>query len=115
MFGLLRIMLVAAILIALLFPFVEMMSTALKARGVLYKWPPLWFPATPEWSNHLQVWDRRAARLLLPQQLHHRRRGDAAQRRGRHSSGICAGPVTGQAPENAGEPAHIRPECRRAH
>ena len=33
-----------------------MVSTALKARNVLYNWPPLWFPAAPQWSNFRQVW-----------------------------------------------------------
>jgi multiple sugar transport system permease protein len=51
-----RIFMVGAILIALLFPFADMLSTALKARNVLYKWPPVWFPAEPAWSNFSQVW-----------------------------------------------------------
>ena len=49
-------LLLAAILVALLFPFVEMISTALKARKVLYTWPPTWFPAEPAWSNFSQIW-----------------------------------------------------------
>ena len=51
-----RFLLLSAILIALLFPFLEMASTALKARSVLYTWPPVWFPAEPAWSNFRQIW-----------------------------------------------------------
>jgi multiple sugar transport system permease protein len=53
---LVRFLLLFAILVALLFPFVEMISTALKARKVLYSWPPTWFPAEPAWSNFSQIW-----------------------------------------------------------
>jgi len=51
-----RALLVAVILVALMFPFFEMASTALKARSVLYAWPPVWFPAEPAWSNFRQIW-----------------------------------------------------------
>lgn len=51
-----RFVLLFAILIALLFPFVEMLSTALKARNVLYAWPPVWFPGEPAWTNFRQIW-----------------------------------------------------------
>jgi multiple sugar transport system permease protein len=51
-----RFLLVLAILLALLFPFIEMASTALKARKILYAWPPTWFPEQPAWSNFRQIW-----------------------------------------------------------
>jgi multiple sugar transport system permease protein len=51
-----RFGLLLAIMIALLFPFVDMASTALKARKMLYAWPPTWFPEDPEWSNFAQIW-----------------------------------------------------------
>lgn len=51
-----RFTLLGVILVALMFPFVEMISTALKARGVLYKWPPAWFPAEPAWQNFASIW-----------------------------------------------------------
>lgn len=53
---LIRFSLLAFIMVALLFPFVEMLSTALKARKVLYTWPPVWFPAEPHWSNFVSIW-----------------------------------------------------------
>lgn len=49
-------LLLAIIMVALLFPLIEMLSTALKARSVLYAWPPVWFPAEPAWENFLAIW-----------------------------------------------------------
>jgi multiple sugar transport system permease protein len=53
---LLRFALLLVLLLALLFPFVEMISTALKDRKVLYTWPPVWFPAAPQWQNFSAIW-----------------------------------------------------------
>ena len=53
---LIRFGFLALIFVALLFPFVEMLSTALKPRATLYTWPPVWFPAAPAWSNFLAIW-----------------------------------------------------------
>lgn len=44
------------ILAILLFPFVEMASTSLKSRQDLALYPPVWFPAAPDWRNYLDVW-----------------------------------------------------------
>lgn len=52
----LRFAVLGVILVALLFPFLEMLSTALKERKVLYTWPPVWFPAAPEWGNFSAIW-----------------------------------------------------------
>lgn len=43
-------------LIVLLFPFVEMLSTALKSRQEIAHYPPIWFPPSPNWSNFIDVW-----------------------------------------------------------
>jgi multiple sugar transport system permease protein len=61
-----RFALLAIIMAALLFPFLDMVSTALKARAVLYAYPPVWFPAEPAWSNFVRVWiDIPLARYFL--------------------------------------------------
>jgi multiple sugar transport system permease protein len=52
----LRFLILATILFALLFPLLEMVSTALKDRKVLYTWPPTWFPASPQWNNFSAIW-----------------------------------------------------------
>jgi multiple sugar transport system permease protein len=51
-----RFAILGVMLVALLFPFVEMVSTALKDRRVLYSWPPVWFPAEPAWNNFAAIW-----------------------------------------------------------
>jgi multiple sugar transport system permease protein len=51
-----RFLILAVILFALLFPFLEMVSTALKERKALYTWPPVWFPASPSWQNFASIW-----------------------------------------------------------
>jgi multiple sugar transport system permease protein len=51
-----RFLLLVVLLVALLFPFIEVVSTALKARKVLYTWPPVWFPAAPDWQNFAAIW-----------------------------------------------------------
>ncbi len=53
---LIRFGFLAFILVALLFPFVEMLSTALKPRITLYTWPPVWFPAAPRWQSFSAIW-----------------------------------------------------------
>ncbi len=52
----LRFLILATILFALLFPLLEMVSTALKDRKVLYTWPPTWCPASPQWNNFSAIW-----------------------------------------------------------
>jgi multiple sugar transport system permease protein len=44
------------VLVVLLFPFVEMISTSLKSRQDLVAYPPDWLPAAPVWRNYLDVW-----------------------------------------------------------
>ncbi|MDO8943908.1 MAG: carbohydrate ABC transporter permease, partial [Desulfobacterales bacterium] len=43
-------------LVVLLFPFVEMMSTALKSRQEIALYPPIWMPDAPDWHNFIDVW-----------------------------------------------------------
>ena len=51
-----RFAILVLLLGALLFPFLEMVSTALKDRKVLYTWPPVWFPAAPQWQSFSAIW-----------------------------------------------------------
>lgn len=44
------------LLVVLLFPFVEMISTALKSRQEYAAYPPVWLPAEPIWRNFVEVW-----------------------------------------------------------
>jgi multiple sugar transport system permease protein len=44
------------ILVAILFPFVEMISTALKSKPALSHFPPVWFPAEPVFWNFVELW-----------------------------------------------------------
>ncbi|HQZ11862.1 MAG TPA: carbohydrate ABC transporter permease [Devosia sp.] len=44
------------VLAVLLFPFVELISTALKTRQDLALFPPVWFPPNPAWANFIDVW-----------------------------------------------------------
>jgi multiple sugar transport system permease protein len=45
------------VLVVLLFPFVEMISTALKTRQDIAAYPPEWFPPAPAWNNFVDVWN----------------------------------------------------------
>ena len=51
-----RFTLLTLVMVLLLFPFVEMFSTALKARNTLYAYPPVWFPSPPAWANFVSIW-----------------------------------------------------------
>jgi multiple sugar transport system permease protein len=51
-----RFGILAAILAAMLFPFLVMFSTALTPTPDLYQFPPPWFPTHPRWTNFLDVW-----------------------------------------------------------
>ena len=44
------------IVIVILYPFVEMISTSLKSLPGLSHFPPVWFPAQPLWRNYIDVW-----------------------------------------------------------
>ena len=44
------------VLVVILFPFVEMLSTALKSKPALSTYPPVWFPAEPAFGNFLDLW-----------------------------------------------------------
>ena len=47
----------SSLLLALmLFPFFEMLSTALKDQQSLFVYPPPWFPTNPAWSNFVEIW-----------------------------------------------------------
>lgn len=44
------------ILAIILYPFAEMLSTALKSRQDLAIYPPVWLPEKPVWQNFIDVW-----------------------------------------------------------
>ena len=44
------------ILVVILYPFLEMISTALKSQPELSHYPPVWFPPKPLFSNFIDVW-----------------------------------------------------------
>lgn len=46
----------AVVLAVMLFPFLEMLSTALKATPNLFAYPPTWLPEQLRWSNFVEVW-----------------------------------------------------------
>ena len=50
------IFLLVALLILMLFPFLEMVSTALKSRIELLAFPPRWLPKSLQFMNFLSVW-----------------------------------------------------------
>ena len=43
--------------IVIMIPFFWMITTALKAQGNLYLYPPQWIPDPVQWSNFREVWD----------------------------------------------------------
>ena len=44
---------VLAGLVVVLFPIFWMLSMSLKSELEVFKMPPVWIPATPQWSNYL--------------------------------------------------------------
>ena len=50
------IFLLVVLLILMLFPFLEMISTALKSRTELLAFPPQWLPKSLQFMNFLSVW-----------------------------------------------------------
>src|SRR6185369_35988 len=44
------------VLVVILYPFVEMVSTALKSKPALSDYPPVWFPAEPVFRNFIDLW-----------------------------------------------------------
>lgn len=44
------------VLVVILFPFGEMISTALKSQPDLALYPPVWFPSIPQFGNFIEVW-----------------------------------------------------------
>jgi multiple sugar transport system permease protein len=45
-----------AILALMLFPYLEMIATSLKADEQVFVYPPPWFPPNPKWDNYLTIW-----------------------------------------------------------
>jgi len=43
------------IAVAMVVPFVWMISSSLKTPGQVFKFPPQWIPQDPKWSNYLEV------------------------------------------------------------
>lgn len=48
---------ITAIALIILLPFVWMFSTALKSNADIFEWPPKLFPKVPEWSNFKNAWN----------------------------------------------------------
>ena len=46
-----------ALALAIVFPFVWMLSTSLKPEGEVFSWPPRLLPWPPVWSNYRDVWE----------------------------------------------------------
>jgi multiple sugar transport system permease protein len=44
------------LLALMLFPFFEMLSTALKDQQSLFVYPSPWFPTNPAWGNFIEIW-----------------------------------------------------------
>lgn len=40
----------------MLFPFVEMLATALKTKPEVFEYPSRWLPSRPVWQNFIEVW-----------------------------------------------------------
>ncbi|MDL4839249.1 carbohydrate ABC transporter permease [Aquibacillus rhizosphaerae] len=39
------------------FPFLWMVSSALKTKEEIWQFPPTWWPENPQWSNFLEAWE----------------------------------------------------------
>lgn len=44
------------VLVVSIFPFAYMLSTALRPRGEIFRYPPTWLPETWAWGNFIDVW-----------------------------------------------------------
>ena len=49
-------LLLSPILIAILFPYAVMLSTALKPRAEIFVFDPTWWPSELRWSNFSDMW-----------------------------------------------------------
>jgi multiple sugar transport system permease protein len=49
-------LLIYALALTMLFPFVWMVSTSLKPEGEVFVWPPRLLPWPPHWSNYRDAW-----------------------------------------------------------
>ncbi len=49
------ILIITSILVGM--PFFWMVTTALKSRTEVYKFPPIWFPETLRWDNFVTAWE----------------------------------------------------------
>lgn len=45
-----------ALAFTMVFPFLWMLSTSLKAETEVFAWPPQWVPWPPQWSNYPAAW-----------------------------------------------------------
>ena len=58
-------------LVALLFPFFWMISSALKGSQEIFLLPPTLFPTTPRWENFVTIWkETQLARWFLNSAIH---------------------------------------------
>lgn len=54
-----------AVAAAFLSPLVWMISTSLKEPGAIYQYPPVLWPAEPDWQNYIRAWAQRPVGLYL--------------------------------------------------
>jgi multiple sugar transport system permease protein len=47
---------VIALALAVILPFIWMIVTSLKGQDEVFAYPPTWIPAQPQWQNYLEVW-----------------------------------------------------------
>ncbi len=48
--------LLGLVMLVMLFPFVEMLSTSLKSQTEYLQYPPVWFPENPVLENYVTIW-----------------------------------------------------------
>jgi multiple sugar transport system permease protein len=49
-------LLVTALALAVMVPFIWMVVTSLKGQTEVFAYPPKWIPEDPQWKNYLEVW-----------------------------------------------------------
>lgn len=47
---------VIALALAVMLPFIWMLITSLKGQNEVFAYPPTWIPRQPQWQNYLEVW-----------------------------------------------------------
>lgn len=57
---LLKYIMLTAIAIISIFPFIWMISSSLKTNGQMFEFPIRWIPEDPQWTNYTEVWTKTA-------------------------------------------------------